>query len=1501
MAKRKSVPRDGTAEARPEKRGNLSNPFRPPIPWQKEERERKQEDYTDYEVIAAGIKTKQRILRFDGESGGPEALLELLQAIHDFVEYAYANNNNFDIHQIKFRQLKQWTSKTAERMVMSLSSSVFHYKGESKPIGLWIQDGDDDAKQMAYDELEARLIHHFCGDRPFDTQRQYLLTTGPPRLTVDSTDEDYRLWSSRFKEINAYLPKLFRAQFPSVDLTKEKDVQFTTRQEREIMISKCDVLIQTALAKRHDNYTMDDLTFQQQLSACRLEVALIRRNSQQTQGGQHQATAQKAAGQNRKFCKRCSRAGRPEHVVKSHKEADCRFKGEGKPKSQRSQAPAKHNQPRPSVNAISGKRTTKKSSGTKRNPVELDDASTSSRSSKSYSSASFDDYPEHHSRKRQRQELLEGEGSHVGTNPTSRHRNYYVSAENETKRTRVTRVKDPTPELMAKVLPKGKKGREVPPECKLARVLIDSGASHTIFLHRFACDKFARRVYKSPETEWSTRGGVFTTTRKADVAFVLPELTSHRIIKAKVFVDTTTAPTDTDYDIIIGRDLLTQLGLILDFQACTITWDGVVASMKERGALSKRKALFNTYQELLEPDSTKEATKRVIGILDAKYEKADLHKLVEACTHLQKGDRDKLLRLLKQYEDLFDGTLGAWKTSPVDFELKPGAKPHQARPFPVPRVHLETVKKELKRLCKIGVLRKIPDDDDGREYQFPTFVIPKKNGTVRLVSDFRKLNEQIKRSPYPIPVIKDILQQLEGFTYATSLDLNMGYYTMRLTPNASRLCTIITPFGKYEYLRLPMGVHSSPDIFQHRMATLMDGLQFVRTYLDDLLLITKGDFSDHLDKLEKVLERLRNAGLKVNAEKSFFGRAELEYLGYWITRDGFQPLPQKVQAIINMKAPQNVRQLRRFIGMINFYRDMWIRRSHILAPLTRLTSKKTKFVWDEAVQKAFEEIKRVVARDVVLAYPDFSQPFEIHTDASKHQLGAVIMQKGRPLAFYSRKLTPAQTRYTTTERELLSIVETLKEFKTILLGQQIIVKTDHKNLTYHDTTSDRVLRWALLMEEFSPRIEYIKGHHNVVADALSRLEIDEDTDSSPPTATAEANAQLFGMSVNEYTFPLAIERLYEAQKKDQDMVKRMDKHPEEYQSKEIEGTMIVHYKNKLYIPSSLREEILNWYHTNLLHPGVTRTTETIRQYMYWPKLDDDVKEHVRTCPQCQKNKLQKKKYGHLPEKQAEANPWQTVCVDLIGPYTLRTKRGKRKLQAMSIIDPATGWLELVAMTDKKAETAGDIFRRTWLTRYPRPRRCIHDNGNEFLGESFANTLQKAGIKPTPTTVRNPQANGVLERVHQVLGNMIRTLEISEDPKKARIHWDDILQPCAWAVRSTYHTGMKATPGQLIYGRDMIHDISFKVNWELIKQTRQERIHESNLRENAKRIAHTYHEGDKVLLKNDANPNLGKLENHYLGPYTIIKVHDNGTVTIDRLTFEERVNIRRIVPFYERRS
>jgi hypothetical protein len=934
---------------------------------------------------------------------------------------------------------------------------------------------------------------------------------------------------------------------------------------------------------------------------------------------------------------------------------------------------------------------------------------------------------------------------------------------------------------------------------------------------------------------------------------------------------------------------------------------------------------------------------------------------------------------------------------------------------------LDTLKKEVERLVEIGVLKKQPRS----EWASPTFIIPKSNGTVRFISDFREVNKRLVRTPFPIPKIATILQEMEGFTYATALDLNMGYYTIRLDGDAQKICTIILPWGKYSYLRLPMGIAGSPDIFQERMTSLMDTLDYIRVYIDDLLILSKDSFDDHLSKLREVLRRLQAAKLRVNAATSIFGSDEIEYLGYTLSRDGIKPQRKKVDAILAINPPRNVKDLRKFMGMVQYYRDVWEKRSHLLAPLSDLVAecghtkvtkkngtKKRPWYWNESHQQCFDAVKEAIARDVLLAYPNYNEVFEIYTDASTKQLGAVITQKGRILAFFSRKLSNTQQKYSITELELLSIVECLKEFKGMLWGQRIKVYTDHKNLMQNALgfTCDRVYRWRLLLEEYNPEIVYIKGIDNTVADAISRLEYDPtknlkdlsfheradgivtlfthymqkhggdtwteplnvmnlaresnskpligpchsvrpdvpahlsrcDTNSvnvnaefPPVSAEMTLQKQFEDTSLNdlfanitgdeEEIYPPTVRELAEEQRRSR-LYKPYFKLTRSSSKKELskrislvvidDTEVLVYDKTRLIVPSTdLQSRVVQWYHHYLQHPGHTRLEETISAVMYWPSLRKQVRDHVKRCNRCQLGKKRRRQYGKLPSKIAEVVPWKSVCVDCIGPYTLKDKTGTVILDFMclTMIDPATGWFEVIELPctevqyvrkgkeiveviiDKSSACISKLFNKQWLSRYPRPMYIVYDNGSEFKLH-FKDLCDSYNIKRRPTTVKNPQANAILESVHGVFADMLRTsdLEGSDDLSAETV--DDFVVNAAWAVRSTHHTVLGSTPGAAVFGRDMLFDIPFLADWTEIGRRRQKLVDRDTERKNRLRVSYDYAVGQKVTIRSDGI--LRKAEDKNTGPYVITQVHTNGTVRIQRGSVSERLNIRRIDPYHE---
>jgi hypothetical protein len=478
---------------------------------------------------------------------------------------------------------------------------------------------------------------------------------------------------------------------------------------------------------------------------------------------------------------------------------------------------------------------------------------------------------------------------------------------------------------------------------------------------------------------------------------------------------------------------------------------------------------------------------------------------------------------------------------------------------------------------------------------------------------------------------------------------------------------------------------------------------------------------------------------------------------------------------------------------------------------------------------------------------------------------------------------------------------------------------------------------------------WIKGVHNTVADAISRLDyVPVDTKDinlnwmtftkcwnfysqkmpaeSPDDYEDSLNFVFANTQEEESIYPLTITEIAETQSEDADL-KRLVK-ADKYKKQLVEDLEVYCKDNKLVIPKVLQRRAVEWYHHYLQHPGSTRLEETLRGSMYWKGMRRTVRAYVKNCKKCQVNKKRQKQYGKLPPKQVITKPWHTLCVDLIGPYTIKGKDGTEiDFMCLTMIDPATSWFEIVELPvlerpdagtakdkkghkgkrktpdndkdpyfDKSSAMIAKLVYSTWFCRYPRCRNIIYDNGSEFKLH-FQSLCDSFGLKRKPTSVKNPQANAILERIHQTLANMMRTAELDMADTAAPGDVADFLNDAAWAVRSTYHTVLKASPGAAIFGRDMLFDVPFLADWNKVGDYRQRQTDRNTERENKTRVDWDYAVGDKVLVRKEGI--LRKSESKYeKDPWTVSQVHTNGTIRIQRGTKSERLNIRRVTPFFE---
>ena len=1021
------------------------------------------------------------------------------------------------------------------------------------------------------------------------------------------------------------------------------------------------------------------------------------------------------------------------------------------------------------------------------------------------------------------------------------------------------------------------------------------------------------------------------------------------------------------YDLIIGRNWLNPNKFDIQFSTKTMHWFGREVPMKQ----STTPELFYINDDDFHNDDPfsdlftgyKNADKS--NILPAKYEGVEsLDAVVSKQDHLSTEEKKKLRSVFEGHDKLFEGKLGCYPGKKIHLDLKPGSKPHHARPYPVPLRHTQLFQNEAAHLCNEGVLTPC----GATEHAYPTFIVPKKDNRVRWVSDFRILNDMLVRKQYRIPRIQDIIRKRGRYRYMTKIDISMQFYTFELDEESSWLCVIVTPFGKYRYLRLPMGVCNSPDFAQDIMEDIFkDMMHEIDIYIDDIGIFDE-DYDTHMTKVRKVLTRLQENGFTVNPLKCEWAVQETDWLGYWFTPNGIKPWKKKIDAILQLDTPKSVSDLRSFIGAVNFYRDMWPRRAHLLSPLTSLTGKST-LEWTPAHQRAFERMKALVVTDAMLAFPDHNLPFHIHTDSSDFQLGAMISQNDRPIAYYTRKLTPAQRNYTTMEKELLAIVAVLKEYRTTLFGAQLHIHTDHKNLTYQNLNTQRVIRWRLYIEEFSPTFHYVKGEDNVLADYLSRAPILEEKEAVPsqpsqleeliddiddnigipptdqPSAfscslpasfysspeivdclskcpdvvecfcmTDDDIAECFMSNRTPESFlnvppgpnPLDYARIAERQGNDARLQQLHTNDPIRYPKRPFHSNDLIVFRPdptldewKIYLPTSILNETINWFHRVLLHVGTTRLHASIATHFFHPELKRRITEIVSTCRECQQYKRPGRGYGHLPPREALFQPFTEVAVDSIGPWRVTVNGQQMIFRALTMIDTVSNLVEIKRCRATGLDTAR-TFEREWLYRYPRPNKCIHDNGPEFNNHDFQFLLTDWGVKAHPISVANPQANSICERLHLTVANLISVFVHSNPPQTAQAATnlvDEAIATASHAYRSTVHSTLGVSPGALVYHRDMLLDVPYVADLITLRNRRQLKIDENLRKENNRRRNYDYRVGESVYeLSKVKDPLFSRIRIQARGPFPILQVHSNGTLTIRRTNqVQDRVNIRHLRP------
>lgn len=680
----------------------------------------------------------------------------------------------------------------------------------------------------------------------------------------------------------------------------------------------------------------------------------------------------------------------------------------------------------------------------------------------------------------------------------------------------------------------------------------------------------------------------------------------------------------------------------------------------------------------------------------------------------------------------------------------------------------------------------------------PFVISTRANGEPRFCIDFRKVNAVTKKDAYMIPHMDSILDQFRVAKFVTTIDLRNAYHHIPLDEPSKELTAFYVPGrGLLHFEVLPFGLTNAGAGFQRTIdQVILPEWRNVFAYLDDIIIASE-TFEEHLECIGKVVNRIHQFGLTINREKSHFCRKEVNYLGYVLSSKGLKIDPEKIRPILEYPAPKNLKQLRRFLGMAGWYSRFIDNFSEKKVPLTKLLSKNCPWNWEPEQQAAFEWIKQAIVTAPVLIRPDFSLPFQVHSDASNFAVGAVLTQMRdgyeHPICFASRTLSKAERNYSVTEKECLGVIFAIEKMRPYVQGYHFTIVTDHASLKWLHNLKDpcgRLARWATKLQAYDYDIVHRRGADHKVPDALSR-------------AFEEQVQQIIEDHVS------AAEELKEDITDWYELRKRLIKaNPRKFPDWHLEGDLLyVHRPNswvdpiiedleswKIVLPKKLRERAMHDAHDvhRAGHMGIDKTYHRLQQYYYWPGMYKDVAEYVNTCLDCQLVKIPRTSPPGEMGYRCVEGPWTNVTTDVMGPFPASYNQKK---YIVMFVDNFTKYVELKAITEANSTEILKAFEELVVSKWGCPLILTYDNGSEYVNKPVTDRLETYGIRPNRTPIYHPQANPT-ERSNQTIKTMIRTF-ISGDQR----NWDLHLHEFAFAVNTAVHSSTKYSPAFLNFGRN----------------------------------------------------------------------------------------------------
>lgn len=751
---------------------------------------------------------------------------------------------------------------------------------------------------------------------------------------------------------------------------------------------------------------------------------------------------------------------------------------------------------------------------------------------------------------------------------------------------------------------------------------------------------------------------------------------------------------------------------------------------------------------------------------------------------LEKNIPHSTKKMVEKYKDVFEG-IGEI-AGEVDIDFSTEVTPVKQSPRRVPIALKDDLKMEIENMLKNNIIVEEPGYTDWTS----NVTIVKRNNKLRVCIDPTHLNRAIKDTKQQLPTIDEIIPELNNAKLFSTMDATRGFWQVKLTERSSKLTAFWTPFGKYRYLRLPFGLSTAMEIFQKKMLEVVHGLRGVFVLADDILIVGYGDSQedaqcDHDKNLEALLKRLKERNVKLNPDKTHLCKKEIKFYGHILTSQGIKPDPSKISSIVNMPRPENKEAVMRFLGMVTYLSRYINKLSDTTEVLRKITRNGETFQWTDNEEKAFLNIKNIIADATKLKYFDPKKPITIQADASSFALGCAILQEDQPVAYASKMLTSTQKNYAQIEKEMLAIVFACQRFDQYICGQpNVVIETDHSPLVSIFKKPllkipKRLQSMILTLQRYNLLVKYKNGTSMYLADTLSRApeslqniekqndiyKISQEIDLCETVSTL----RIINTGINYYDNKIvkisdeSIQRIKEETNTDgqlqhlkQQIIKGW---PEEKHKLSNELKCFWNYRadltiedgiilkgNQILIPVKLRKEFLKKIH--LGHLGIEATQKLAKEVVFWPNLNNEIKDLVQSCETCAKLSANQKRI-EMKSYEVPKEPFEIISMDV---FEVDIKGKKRRF--LVTIDHYSDYFEIDELKDLSSACVILICKRNF-SRHGIPRTVITDGATNFSSQEFKKFSNDWEFNHVMSSPHYPQSNGKAESAVKVVKTLIK--------------------------------------------------------------------------------------------------------------------------------------------------